>query len=187
MGFLPFKTIQGEVGFDILLPSEDPAYFNAKLCIPESVMFKRSPAVSFGIYNVGTEHDVTDYNVLDLMFQESLPGGSGYVAVGAYYGLNADLFVGSNGKVVRSGAMLGFLSPDIVFDAKALKKITIAADVQTGQNVLGAWGAGVNLYFTDTISLLTGPVFYFDPAPQPGGSSTLWTLQLDIDIPLGRN
>jgi hypothetical protein len=186
VGFLPFKTIQGEAGFDVLLPSEDPLYFNAKLGVPESVMFKRSPAVSFGIYNVGTRNGVTDYNVLDLMFQESLPGGSGYVAVGVYYGLNADLFVNSDGAIVRSGAMVGFVSPDIVIDAKGLKKITIAADVQTGKNVLGAWGAGANFYFTDTISLLTGPVFYLDPALQPGSSNTLWTLQLDIDIPIGR-
>ena len=186
VGFLPFKTIQGEVGFDVLLPSEDPTYFNAKLCVPESVMFKRSPAVSFGIYNVGTKHDVTNYNVLDLMFQESLPGGSGYVAAGAYYGLNADLFVNSDGKVVRSGAMVGFVSPDIVLGAKGLKKITIAADIQTGKNVLGAWGAGTNFYFTDTISLLTGPVFFLDEDAQPGGRKFLWTMQLDIDFPLSR-
>jgi len=36
------------------------------------------------------------------------------------------------------------------------------------------------------VSLIVGPVFYFDSTLQPGGASHLWTTQLDIDIPLGR-
>jgi hypothetical protein len=33
---------------------------------------------------------------------------------------------------------------------------------------------------------LTGPVWFFDKALQPGGRSWMWTVQLDVDIPLGR-
>jgi hypothetical protein len=51
-------------------PTSRTKWFESESCVPDSVMFKRSPAVSFGIYNVGTKHDVTDYNVLDLMFQD---------------------------------------------------------------------------------------------------------------------
>jgi hypothetical protein len=58
--------------------------------------------------------------------------------------------------------------------------------LMTGKNVLGAWGFGAYFYFTDTISLLTGPVFYLDKDLQPGGREFLWTVQLDVDIPLGR-
>jgi hypothetical protein len=186
VGFLPWKKLQGEAGFDLLLPSDYPAYFNAKLCSPESSLFAGSPGVSFGIYNVGTKSGVSDYNVLHLMLQKTLPGGSGYVAAGLYHGLSESLFTNSEGKVVRTGAMVGFLSPDIPVGWKGLKKITFAADIQTGKNVLGGWGVGANLYFTDTISLLTGPVFYLDKALQPGGRSWLWTAQLDVDVPLGR-
>jgi len=186
MGFLPGKKIQGEVGFDLLLPSDYPAYFNAKLCTPESSLFAGSPGISFGIYDVGTKSDVSNYNVLHLMLQKTLPGGSGYVAAGLYHGLNETLFTNSEGRVVRTGAMVGFLSPDIPVGLKGLKKITIAADIQTGKNVLGGWGLGAAFYFTDTISLLTGPVFYLDKGLQPGGRSWLWTAQLDVDIPLGR-
>lgn len=74
VGFLPFEKLQGEVGFDLLLPRQDPFLLNAKLCI----------------------------------------------------------------------------------------------------------------YFADNVSLLIGPVFYFDRNLQPGGKKTLWTAQLDVDIPLGR-
>jgi len=186
VGFLPFKKLQGEVGFDLLLPSDDPAFFNAKLCTPESALFAGSPGISFGIYNVGTRKDVTDYNVLHLMFQKTLPGGSGYVAAGLYHGLKKSLFTNSGGKVVRTGAMVGFFSPEIPVGVKGLKKINLAADIQTGKNVLGAWGFGAYFYFTDTISLLTGPVFYLDSNLQPGGRRFLWTAQLDVDIPFGR-
>lgn len=186
MGFLPSKKLQGEVGFDGMLPSEYPAFFNVKLCTPESTLFKGSPGISFGIYNVGTKQGVTDYNVLHLMFQKTLPGGSGYVAAGVYHGLSESLFTNSDGNVVQTGAMVGFFSPDIPVGLKGLKKINLTADVQTGKNVLGAWGFGAYFYFTDTISLLTGPVFYLDKALQPGGHSFLWTAQLDVDIPLGR-
>jgi hypothetical protein len=186
MGVSPSAKLQAEVGFDLLLPSQDPLFLNAKLCTPESSLFKGSPGLSAGIYNVGFKEGVTDYNVLHLMAQKSIPGG-GYVAAGLYHGLgNEALFTNSEGKVVRTGAIAGFFSPDIKVGVKGLKKLNITADVQTGKNVLGAGGPGLYIYFTDTISLLTGPVFFFDKALQPGGRRMLWTFQLDVDVPLGR-
>lgn len=184
VGFLPSQKIQGEVGFDLLLPSQDPLFFNAKLCTPEGSFFGGSPAISFGIYNVGTKKGVTDYNALHLMVQKGI-GGGGYVSAGLYHGLKESLFVNSDGEVVRTGAMLGFFSPDINVNVKGLKKINLAADIQTGKNVLGAWGFGVYFYFADGISLLTGPVFFLDRDLQPGGRKLLWTAQVDVDIPLG--
>jgi hypothetical protein len=74
-------------------------------------------------------------------------------------------------------------SPDIVVDFPGLKKLVVAADVQTGNNVFGAAGGGLYMYFTDTIDILTGPVYFFDGAGQPGGKNWMWTVQLDVDIP----
>ena len=186
MGVLPSKKVQAEVGFDLLLPSPDPLFLNAKLCTPESSLFDGSPSMSAGIYNLGFKDGVSDYDVLHFMAQKSI-GGTGYIAAGLYHGLgNESLFTNSEGKVVRTGAMAGLLSPDIKVGMKGLKKINLTADVQTGKNVLGAGGVGVYLYFTDTISLLTGPVFFFDRALQPGARRMLWTVQADVDVPLGR-
>jgi hypothetical protein len=186
MGILPSKKVQAEVGFDLLLPSQDPLFLNAKVCTPESALFKGSPSLSAGIYNLGFKKGVTDYNVLHLMAQKAI-GGNGYIAAGLYHGLGSEsLFTNSEGKVVRTGAMAGLFSPDINVGMKGLKKINFTADVQTGKNVLGAGGAGLYVYFTDTISLLTGPVLFFDKALQPGGRRMLWTFQLDVDVPLGR-
>jgi hypothetical protein len=185
VGVLPSDKVQAEVGFDLLFPSQDPFYLNAKLCTPESSLFHQSPGIAFGIYNVGTNSDVTTYNVLHLMFQKALPTG-GYVAAGIYHGLNRTLFTNSDGDVVKTGAMIGAASPDIAIGLRGLKKLTIVADVQTGKNVLGAWGFGANVYFADTVSLLVGPVFFLDRYLQPGASKYMWSAQLDVDVPLSR-
>jgi hypothetical protein len=187
MGVLPWNKLQGEIGYDLLLPSSHPVFFflNAKICTPESSLFKGSPAVSFGIYNTGFKKDVTDYNVVHLMFQKSLPVG-GYVAAGLYHGFSDVLFTNSEGRIVKTGAMVGWLSPDIRIGRKGLPKINLTADLQTGKNVLGAGGAGVYVFFNDYVSLLVGPVFFTDKALQPGRAGHLWTTQLDIDIPLGK-
>lgn len=184
VGFLPFGKVQGEVGFDFLLPTQDPVLLNGKLCTPEGSLFSGSPAISFGVYGLGFKEDVTDYNILYAMFQKGIPNVGGYLSVGVYRGLNKVLHTNSEGDVVHTGLMAGFFSPDIVIGAKGLKKINLTADVQSGKNVLGAWGFGSYFYFTDTVSLLTGPVFFLDKNLQPGGRDVLWTLQLDIDIPL---
>lgn len=75
-------------------------------------------------------------------------------------------------------------APDLVVDLPGLKKIVAAADIQSGKNASGAAGGGLYFYFTDAIDVLTGPVYFFDKALQPGGRSLLWTVQLDIDVTL---
>lgn len=187
MGVLPWDKVQAEVGYDVLLPSRNPLLFflNAKVCTPESALFKGSPAISAGIYDLGFNAGLTDYDVVHVMAQKSLPFG-GYVAGGIYHGLSDALFTNSVGTVVKTGAMIGWSSPDITIGRKGLQKIMVAADIQTGKNVLGGAGVGVYVYFTESISLLAGPVFFFDRTLQPGGARHLWTTQLDVDIPLGR-
>ncbi len=185
VGFLPFDKLQGEAGFDLFLPSEDPLFLNAKLCTPEGSLFGGSPAIGGGIYYVGFKEDVTDFNVLYLMLQKSLPFG-GYVAGGLYHGVNSVVLTSSDGDVNQTGAMFGWASPDVEIGLRGLRKLNVVADVQTGENVLGAWGFGSNVYFADNVSLLVGPVFFFDRNLQPGGSKYMWSAQLDVDIPLGR-
>jgi hypothetical protein len=184
VGVLPWKELQLEVGFDLLLPSEDPFLFNAKLGTPEDTFFPGSPSLALGIFGVGTKGDATNYNILSADIQKNLPWG-GYVSVGGYYGVGpAVLWTSSEGNENRLGFMGAISGPDINVNIPGLKKIVAVADVQTGKNAFGAAGFGLYFYFTDTIDLLTGPVFFFDKALQPGGSSFLWTVQLDIDVTL---
>ena len=59
-------------------------------------------------------------------------------------------------------------------------------DFATGKNWFGAAGVGIGLYFTPAIDVLTGPVWFFDTdgAKALYGSSTLWSVQLDVDFDL---
>jgi hypothetical protein len=190
MGVLPFDAVQMEVGFDLLLPSTDPLLFNAKLGIPEDKFFSFMPSVAVGIFGVGTKKSTdaalgTDYNILYAQVQHSIPGVGGFLSVGGYYGLQDKLLQASDGSgTYRSGFIGGVGSPDIPINAPWLQKITVTADVQTGKNAFGAAGGALNFFFTDKISVLTGPVYFFDPGSQPGGRQWMWTMQLDIDMPL---
>lgn len=184
MGVLPFDKVNMEVGFDLSLPSEDPLLLNAKIGTPEDALFAGSPAIGVGVMGIGTKDGATNYDVVYGQVQKSLPWG-GFISVGGYYGAGAEsLFTNSDGDVVRAGFMGGIAAPDIVLNLSWLKKIVLTADVQTGKNVFGAIGVAPSFYFTDTISLLTGPVFFLDGKAQPGGRDVLWTFQLDIDLPL---
>jgi hypothetical protein len=187
VGVLPWSKLQAEVGYDVLLPSSDPvfAFLNGKICTPEGSLFTGSPAIGGGIYNVGFRKNVTNYNMLHLMAQKSLPIG-GYVAGGVYHGLTDALFTNSDGDIVKTGAMFAWSSPDINVNVRGLKKLTVIADVQTGKNAFGGGGVGANLYFNDYVALIVGPVFFVDSGVQPGGAKRMWTMQLDIDVPFGR-
>jgi hypothetical protein len=191
MGVLPWENLQLELGFDLLLPSQDPLLLNAKLGVPEDKLFPFQPSLAVGIFGVGTKKSTdlnnlgTDYNMLYAQLQHSIPAVGGYVSVGGYYSLQEKLFQAGDGSgTQRAGFMGGFMSPDININQPWLQKINITADVQTGKNAFGAAGGGIYFYFTDKVDVLTGPVYFFDPASQPGGRQWFWTIQLDIDMPL---
>ncbi len=191
MGVLPFEKLNLEVGFDLFLPSKDPLQLNAKLGVPEAAFFTGSPSLAVGIYGVGTKSSSsteagTDFDLVYGQVQKNLPWG-GYVSAGGYYGAGSRiLWLGSDGRENRAGFMGAVAAPDWNVNLPGLKKVVFVADVQTGKNVFGAGGPGVYLYFTDTVDLLTGPVWFFDRDLQPGGRDLLWTVQLDIDVQLLR-
>ena len=191
MGVLPWENLQLEVGFDLLLPSPDPLLLNAKLGVPEDKLFAYQPSLAIGIFGLGTQkstdatHLGTDYNMLYAQAQHSIPVIGGYVSVGGYYALQEKLFQASDGSgTQRAGFMGGIGSPDININAPWLQKITLEADLQTGKNAFGAFGAAASFFFTDKVSILTGPIYFLDPGSQPGGQQWFWTVQLDIDMPL---
>lgn len=188
IGLLPWKRLQAEAGFDLFYPTMAgngpvrlPVVLNAKLGAPEDVYFKGQPAWSFGVFGAGTRHDVNDQNILYAMLGKTLPY-VGALQAGAYYGGNAALFRAPDGSESRSGVLAGWVSPAIA--VPHLDKVVLTWDLQTGRNVLGATGGGAYAYFTPAVALLTGPVFFFEKELQPGGTSWLWSLQLDVDLDL---
>ncbi len=193
IGVLPWEKLQGEVGLDAFYPTGgistgDVLQLNAKLTIPESSYGDWFPGISFGIANVGFKSDVSDYDLLHATIAKTFPY-VGNIGVGGYYGAGSKLlWTGSDGKVNREGFMASWVSPDIKIGRPGLDKIIFLADVSTGKNWFGAAGGGIGLYFTPTIDILTGPVFFLDKSLYQNNTlartSTMWSVQLDVDFDL---
>ena len=192
IGVLPWEKLQLEIGYDLFLPTQDPLLFllNAKLGTPENTFFNGSPSLAAGVFGVGIKgksstNAGTSYDIFYGQIQKNLPFG-GYVSAGGYYGAGTkELWQVSatDTAVHRAGFMGAVASPDINVNLPGLKKLIVVADIQSGKNIYGAAGGGVYFYFNDLIDILTGPVYFFDSALQPGGKSWMWTVQLDVDIP----
>jgi len=184
VGVLPYEKLNLEVGYDLLQPSDDPSFFNAKLGTPENSLFDGSPGLNVGIFNVGTRRDVADYDVLDFIAGKTLPLDLGRIHVGYYTGLTNTLKdTSTDGDGANGGFMIGWdkgICP--VNDDKGkfqFNRFVLAGDWATGKNALGGGGAGIYTYFTQDISLLVGPVWFNDKTLN---GDMLWTIQLDINF-----
>lgn len=183
VGVLPFEKLQGELGFDLFYPgiTTDTFQLNGRVSVPEGA-FGALPGLSVGIQGVGFEKDVSDLNMLHGTVSKTLPV-VGTLAVGGYYALNEDLLVDETGAAVdQGGFMASWVSPEIKIGKPALDKIFLMADVMTGDHAFGAVGAGVGLYFSESVALLTGPVFFLNP--DVVGQDVMWSMQVDVDLDL---
>ena len=184
VGVLPYEKLNLEVGYDLLQPSEDSSFFNAKLGTPENSLFDGSPGLNVGIFNVGTRKDVTDYDVLDFIAGKTLPLDLGRIHLGYYTGLTNTLKdTSTDGEGANGGFMVGWdkgLCP--VNDDKGkfqFNRFVLAGDWATGKNAIGGGGAGIYVYFTPDVSILTGPVWFNDTTLN---GDMKWTIQLDINF-----
>lgn len=195
VGVLPYENILLEVGIDLMEPSTDPLMFNAKLGTPEGSLFEGSPAVNIGIFNVGTDTSATDgdgrtdYNIFDVIIGKTLPANLGRLHIGLYSGNDKLLGYTDTGGVYQkesTGFMLGYDKGFLPAkdDKGEYNKWIFAADYASGKNAIGAGGFGIYHYFTRDVSLLTGPVWFNEPAAAIGNADIkwVWTTQLDINF-----
>ncbi len=181
MGVLPFEKLQMELGVDLLEPSDNPLFFNAKIGSPEGVLFKGSPALQVGIFNVGTKSDVTNQNIVYGVIGKTIPR-VGRLSAGPYIG-NDKVLRSSAGDKEDTGFMAAFDRGFVPTKDKLgneYSKLVLAADYASGKNAIGGGGVGIYYYFTKDISLLTGPVWFND---QGVNGKWKWTVQLDINLP----
>ena len=194
MGVLPFEKFQAEVGIDAFLPyaggyflsPAGPLQLSAKFGLVEGAYGEWFPGITAGIYGVGFTSG-TSFDILHAEIGKTFFFGG--ITVGGYYGAGGGnaLWTDSAGVLQTRGGFIGsYITPDIVFDLKGLNKINFFADIQTGKNALGAVAAGVGFYFTPSIDILTGPVFFLNKNAQPGGQGIMWSVQLDVDIDFGQ-
>ena len=194
VGILPYDKLQLEVGMDVLEPLDHPLLFNFKFGTPEGSLFSGSPAINIGMFDIGTHGNIagpgdtrTNFDITDFIVGKTLPFSLGRIHVGGYYG-NPAALVDKNGAKANTGFMVGWDKG--LFSVKdgsgEYDKVVLAADYASGKNYIGGGGGGVYYYFTRDISLLTGPVWFNEPAvagPLPsGGAKWVWTTQLDINF-----
>jgi len=180
VGVLPYEKLNMEAGFDLLEPTDDPLFFNAKLGTPEGSLFEGSPAISAGLWNVGTEKGITNFNIWHFVVGKTLPQNLGRLHGGAYFG-STNTLKDSDGDVHKKGFMIGWdkgFNP--VKDEKGeFNRFVLAGDYASGENAIGGGGVGLYVYFTRNIDLLFGPVWFNDTDLN---GDYKWTLQLDINF-----
>ncbi len=182
MGVLPFEKLQMEVGVDLLESSNYPLYFNTKIGSPEGALFKGSPTLQLGIFNVGTKNNVTNQNIVHVVIGKTIDG-IGRISAGPYIG-NKKVLIDKNGDKENTGIMVAFdrgFMPVKDKNGNEYNKLVFAADYASGKNALGGGGFGLYYYFTKDISLLTGPVWFNEEAIN---GKWKWTVQLDINLPI---
>jgi hypothetical protein len=152
-GFLPFSKFQGEIGVDYYTMSDPiydnhPVLFSIKLGIPENALFKNNPAIAFGAYNIGTEKNLTNYNMYYGLVGKTIPV-IGRLSAGYYFG-NKAVLLDENGKVNNKGVLLSWDRNM----AEISDKLWMAVDYQGGKNSFGSLNFGFSWSFSKNVAVI---------------------------------
>ena len=184
-GVLPFQKLQMEVGVDyirygVTAYDDSPVYFNAKLGTPEDSLFKYSPAIAVGIYNVGLRGgDLAHNTAQDISYglvARTFPI-VGRLSAGGYVGNGGNVnFKNHHGNTDNSGVLLSW---DRTM-TEISDKLWLGVDYMGGNNAYGALSFGGSWAFAKNVSVLAGYDIYNRKAT--GGQPT-FTLQVDVNFP----
>ncbi len=177
-GVLPWEKLQAEVGIDYMEGGQGglgvdadkhPIYFNFKVGTPEDSLFKYSPALAAGMWNIGTANS-SKQNLVYGLAARTLPV-VGRISAGGYHGSESVLGSGQN-----NGALLSW---DRTM-SEISDKLWVAVDYMSGNNMNGSTNFGVSWKFSKNVSVILGYDIYNNV--KTGGKNTFNT-QLDIDFP----
>ena|SRR6266567_73867 len=191
-GILPFEKVQMEVGFDFYSNSLDPndnhpLNGNFKIGTPEDSIFKFSPAIAVGMFNIGPNPGngnapgvLSGQNIAYVLAARTLPAigpvpSLGRLSAGYYRGAKGAL-VDTRGKSANEGVLLSW---DRTMN-EISDKLWMAVDYQGGNNVDGALNVGFSWNFSKNVSVIFGYDIYKEKAL--AGQNT-FTTQLDINFP----
>jgi hypothetical protein len=194
-GISPFEKLQAEVGFDYYVSGTDPNdnhpwSGNFKLGTPEDSLFKFSPAIALGMYNIGPSQSqvvapnvLAGQNIVYGLLAKTLPV-VGRLSVGYYRGSERALL---NKPVGTEADLVGAKSENdgvLLSWDRTMKEISdklwMAIDYQGGNNVDGAVNFGVSWNFAKNVSVIFGYDVYTKKTL--AGNNT-FTTQLDINFP----
>ncbi|GMT47295.1 MAG: hypothetical protein IEMM0007_0861 [bacterium] len=174
VGVLPFEKVQMEAGIDYRDADgthDSPMLFNAKLGVPEGVLFEGAPAIAVGGYDFGTEKGVSDSNIYYGLVAKSFDS-IGRLSAGYYVG-NDKVLVDIKGEKDNTGILLSW---DRTI-SEVSDKLWAAIDYQGGNNSYGALSFGVAWKFASNVGVIVGYDIYNESSYKPTA-----TLQLDIDF-----
>jgi len=196
-GFLPFEKLQGEVGLDYYSNATEPndshpLSGNIKLGTPEDSLFKYSPAIAVGGYNLGpalgkgaapgtgASGVLSGQNILYGLVAKTLPAFSSVPSLGrlsaGYYRGSERALVDVNNNAANDGLLLSW---DRTM-TEISDKLWMAVDYQGGKNTDGALSFGASWNFAKNVSVIFGYDVYTKKAL--AGENT-FTTQLDINFP----
>jgi len=201
-GFLPFEKLQGEIGFDYLSNATDandnhPWSGNIKIGTPEDSLFKYSPAIAIGGYNLGPAQSIglapgvsSGQNIIYGLLAKTLPAAGGIpslgrLSVGYYRGAERALR-DADGTSSNKGVLASW---DRTM-TEISDKLWFGVDYLSGNNANGELGIGGSWAFSKQVTLLVG-VQTFNPGYKlstadgnalPGGKPA-FTTQLFINLP----
>jgi hypothetical protein len=156
-----------------------PVYFNAKIGMPEGAMFKGSPAIAIGVYNIGLKKNLTDFNILYGVVAKTIPV-FGRVTFG-YYAGNKKVLVDENLNRANTGLLLSW---DRTM-SEISDKLWLAVDYQGGKNYLGALNIGASWAFSKNVSVILGYGIYNNKNAYYNTSNqnaSTFTAQVDINF-----
>ena len=175
VGILPFTKVNMEVGLDYMGAGNFPLLGNTKLAVIEDAFFKGQPALAVGLFNVGVKTDVTDADIRYVNIGKTLPI-IGRLFVGGYEGNKT--ITGNDG--VNKGITLAWdrsFLPTKSAGGVDYTRITVCADLATGNNAYGGGGPGVSYNFNENVCVLVGPIFYNDQA-----INGRWKITTQLDV-----
>lgn len=177
VGFLPWKVLQAETGFDLMFQGneqldDNPFYLHGKLGLTEDGMFNWFPALALGVYNVGFK-DLTNQNIGYAELGKVLPL-LGRLSAGYYYG-NSAVLIDEKGEAANHGLLLSW---DRTI-SELTDKLWLAVDFQSGRSALGALNFGAAWAFSPNVSVIVGYDHYLNH--RIAGDDT-FTVQVDINI-----
>lgn len=183
-GIFSSKKIQIEAGIDYLSVGDKvydqyPLYFNMKAGTPEGALFKNSPALAIGTYNIGIKKGLTDYNIVYGLIAKTVPY-LGRVSGGYYYG-NKRILTNEKAEISNRGLLLSW---DRAM-TEISDKLWMAVDYQGSQSSLGALNLGFSWSFAPNVSIIFAYDVYKNSKTYYNSQNTnvnSFTTQLDINI-----
>lgn len=181
VGLLSLPLIEVEAGLDIREPTDKPITWNAKISMPEGAEAPGMPAITFGVYDMGTADGENDYNILYAHIAKTI-SFLGRFTFGYFVG-NASHLIKSNGQKDSNALMMSFdrRMPEIN------DRLWFGIDYMGTRTDYGSVNFGFSWSFSEQASLLLGYIRYNDEYEAWNGSTfigrkNLVTLQADFDF-----